>query len=168
MCQVSSVTCCVSHVTCHRPSALLKIKRLLERRITLSLTLAKIALTDIKKSLYHPKKNKKKLYNKEGNQKLQRNQGTHKQIKTFSIFIHAIFVEWRRNAYITDETYQLKHNSPVPANFKLCEIPACLLYCLFQLKGEEAKTRPPETLKCSKSKTCRARKPFYLIRQAGW
>ena len=37
------------------------------------------------------------------------------------------------------------------------------------LKGEDAKTRPPETLKCSKSKTCIARKlklhqPVYLIR----
>ena len=37
------------------------------------------------------------------------------------------------------------------------------------LKGEEEKTRPPETLKCSKSKTCKARElklhqPVYLIR----
>ena len=38
-----------------------------------------------------------------------------------------------------------------------------------KLKGEEAKPRPPETLKCSKSKTCKARKlklhqPVFLIR----
>ena len=32
------------------------------------------------------------------------------------------------------------------------------------IKGEEAKTRPPETLKCSKSKMYRARRPVYLIR----
>ena len=37
------------------------------------------------------------------------------------------------------------------------------------IKGEEAKTRPPETLKCSKSKPCIARKlklhqHVYLIR----
>ena len=36
------------------------------------------------------------------------------------------------------------------------------------IKGEAAKTRPPETLNCSKSKTCRAKKlkPYqsvYLI-----
>ena len=44
------------------------------------------------------------------------------------------------------------------------------LNCIFFfLKGGDAKMRPPETLKCSKSKTCKARKlklhqPVYLIR----
>ena len=40
-------------------------------------------------------------------------------------------------------------------------------------KGGDKKTRPPETLKCSKSETCKARKlklpqPVYLIRYTGW
>ena len=41
------------------------------------------------------------------------------------------------------------------------------------VKGGDKKTRPPETLKFSKSETCKARKlklhqPVYLIKKTGW
>ena len=42
------------------------------------------------------------------------------------------------------------------------------------IKGEKAKTRPPETLKCSKSKTCISRKlkthqsVYDMVSDKGW
>ena len=48
-----------------------------------------------------------------------------------------------------------------------------LLYGHVNLKGEAAKMRPPETLNCFKSKTCKGKKlklyqSVYLISQTGW